>query len=98
MEVHFTPELERKLSDLAVRRGQGTEELVQKFVAERVDELSRLEVFGGHGQPLQNAADIILDRMRNLPPGIMAALPKDGASQHDHYIYGWPKRAVMKGG
>jgi hypothetical protein len=22
----------------------------------------------------------------------MAAQPKDGASQHDHYIYGWPKR------
>ena len=24
----------------------------------------------------------------------MAAMPADGASQHDHYIYGWPKREV----
>jgi len=43
-------------------------------------------------QPLQTAADIVLSRMRNVPPDIMATMPTDGASQHDHYIYGWPKR------
>lgn len=42
-------------------------------------------------RPLQTAADIILGRMRNVPPEIMATMPKDGASQHDHYVYGWPK-------
>jgi hypothetical protein len=42
--------------------------------------------------PLQTAADIVLDHMRNVPPEIMASMPKDGASQHDHYIDGWPKR------
>ena len=41
---------------------------------------------------LQTAADIVLGPMRNVPPEIMASMPKDGASQHDHYIYGWPKR------
>jgi hypothetical protein len=43
-------------------------------------------------RPLQTAADIILSSMRNVPPEIMATMPKDGASQHDHYIYGWPKK------
>jgi hypothetical protein len=43
---------------------------------------------------LQEAADIILDSMRDVPPEIMATMPEDGASQHDHYIYGWPKREV----
>jgi plasmid stability protein len=42
--------------------------------------------------PLQTAADIVLASMRNVPPEIMATMPEDGASQHDHYIYGWPKR------
>jgi len=42
--------------------------------------------------PLQTAAEIVLGRMRNVPPEIMATMPKDGASQHDHYIYGWPKK------
>ena len=42
--------------------------------------------------PLQTAADIVLRHMRNVPPEILATMPKDGASQHDHYIYGWPKK------
>jgi hypothetical protein len=37
--------------------------------------------------PLQTAAEIVLGRMRKVPPEIMATMPKDGASQHDHYIY-----------
>ena len=45
-------------------------------------------------RPLQAAAQIILDSMRDIPPEIMATMPTDGASQHDHYIYGWPKRDV----
>jgi hypothetical protein len=43
-------------------------------------------------RPLLAAAQIILDSMKDIPPEIMATLPTDGASQHDHYIYGWPKR------
>lgn len=43
-------------------------------------------------RPLQTAAEIILSSMRDVPPEIMATMPRDGASQHDHYIYGWPKK------
>ena len=43
-------------------------------------------------KPLQTAADIVLSCMRNVPAEVMATMPTDGASQHDHYIYGWPKR------
>jgi hypothetical protein len=42
--------------------------------------------------PLQTVADIILSSMRNVPTSVMATMPHDGASQHDHYIYGWPKK------
>ncbi len=45
-------------------------------------------------RPLQTVAEIILSSMRDVPPEIMATMPSDGASQHDHYIYGWPKRDV----
>jgi len=55
--------------------------------------LSQLACAGpSGGQPLKTVAEIILDCMRNVPPEIMATMPTDGASQHDHYIYGWPKR------
>jgi hypothetical protein len=45
-------------------------------------------------RPRQTAAQIILDSMKGVPPEIMATMPTDGASQHDHYIYGCPKRGV----
>ena len=31
---------------------------------------------------------------RSVPAYLFAGLPTDGASQHDHYIYGTPKRPV----
>ena len=43
-------------------------------------------------RPRRHIADVIVENMSNIPPDMMAAMPKDGASQHDHYIYGWPKR------
>jgi hypothetical protein len=50
-------------------------------------------------RPRQSIADFIVESMKDLPPEIMldaatATMPTDGASQHDHYIYGWPKREV----
>jgi hypothetical protein len=43
-------------------------------------------------RPHRHIAGVILENMRDVPPEIMACMPKDGASQHDHYIYGWPKK------
>jgi len=40
MEVHFSPEMERKLNDLAAQTGRGASELVQDVVAGYVDELA----------------------------------------------------------
>jgi antitoxin component of MazEF toxin-antitoxin module len=34
----------------------------------------------------------IAARARALPPEVLDALPEDLASQHDHYLYGTPKR------
>lgn len=40
MEVQFTPELEKKLNDLAAQTGRGPGELVQDVVAGYVDDLA----------------------------------------------------------
>jgi hypothetical protein len=42
--------------------------------------------------PDRHIADVILENMRDVPLEVMARMPQDGASQHDHYIYGWPKK------
>jgi plasmid stability protein len=36
--------------------------------------------------------EAILDNMEDVPSEAFASLPKDGASQVDHYLYGHPKR------
>ncbi|MBV9265054.1 MAG: hypothetical protein JO061_02680 [Acidobacteriaceae bacterium] len=36
--------------------------------------------------------EIIAENMRQVPPEDLATLPRDGASQIDHYVYGHPKR------
>ena len=56
---------------------------LQKLAAEQERALSR---------PHRHIADVICENMRDVPPEIMARMPQDGASQHDHYIYGWPKK------
>jgi antitoxin component of MazEF toxin-antitoxin module len=34
----------------------------------------------------------IAEMARALPPDVLDQFPADGASQHDHYLYGAPKR------
>ena len=39
MEVHFTPETEKKLKDLATKSGRGTDDLVEDAMAGYFDEV-----------------------------------------------------------
>jgi len=43
-------------------------------------------------RPHRHIADVICENMQDVPAEIMSRMPEDGASQHDHYIYGWPKK------
>jgi hypothetical protein len=47
MEVHFPPELEKKLTDLAALSGRPAGELVQDAVAGLVDELAETRKHAG---------------------------------------------------
>jgi predicted DNA-binding protein len=44
MEVHFTPELEKKLADIASQAGRSADDLVQDVVAGYVEELAEVRV------------------------------------------------------
>jgi len=44
--------------------------------------------------PGRSLAARIREIWADMPDEIRAKLPADGASQHDHYIYGVPKRDV----
>ena len=74
--------------------GVPLETFVERVVLERIHAPGSEESPSAEERPLKTAADIVLKHMRDVPPEVMAKMPKDGASQHDHYIYGWPKREV----
>jgi hypothetical protein len=83
------PQEEANLIAMAEAKGLTVNDLIrealERILTERQPDAEK---------PLQTAADIVLERMRNVPTDAMARMPRDGASQHDHYIYGWPKRDV----
>jgi hypothetical protein len=50
------------------------------------------EASGGGGSDRRHIWDVIAENMKDVPQEDFAALPKDGLSQIDHYVYGVPKR------
>jgi hypothetical protein len=46
----------------------------------------------GASAVLRPISQVIAEIMADTPPEELRKLPADGASEHDHYIYGWPKR------
>ena len=82
LTTQLSDEQATTLETKAAAEGLSVEEWIQKL-AQPDPTMSR---------PLPHIADIILENMKDVPPEIMATMPKDGASQHDHYIYGWPKK------
>jgi hypothetical protein len=83
LTIKLSDEQATALRAKAAAEGLSVEEWIQKLAAPPQPIPER---------PLQAAAEIILSSMRNVPPEVMAAMPSDGASQHDHYIYGGPKK------
>lgn len=55
------------------------------------EEHEKVRITVAESQP--SLAERIAARVRVLQPETLDRLPTDGAAEHDHYIYGTPKRA-----
>jgi hypothetical protein len=83
------PQEEAKLVALALAKGVSTDTLVRQAV-DRI-----LSDEGGQPNEKRESRpiwEVLLDNIKDVPPEEFARLPKDGASEHDHYLYGHPKR------
>ena len=40
----------------------------------------------------RHIGDVFREIWSDVPPEVWKTMPTDGASEHDHYIYGWPKK------
>jgi Arc/MetJ-type ribon-helix-helix transcriptional regulator len=96
MNIQLSKELEQFVHD-AVRAGRYARE--DDVIS---DALTRLKQAMPEGAPApgvsdQTAApqpilDMVDELRKKVPPAEWDRLPVDGAAQHDHYIYGTPKR------
>jgi predicted transcriptional regulator len=64
MEIHLTPETEKKLKDLAAQSGRGTDDLVEDAMAGYVDELAQTR-------------DLLNSRYDDLKSGRVKPIPGD---------------------
>ena len=90
LEIH-RPELEALLME---RMKSGAFENFEDVIMQALETSSAAEQQPGISRPRRHISEIIRENMSRVPAETMEAMPTDGASQHDHYIYGWPKRDV----
>jgi len=84
------PQEEARLIAAAQAKGLSTDALVREALDRILAEVP--EVPPEQTRESRPIWEVILDNMKDVPPEEFAKLPKDGASEHDHYLYGHPKR------
>jgi hypothetical protein len=83
------PQEEAKLVALARAKGVSTDTLVRQALDNILADVPAPGSKPASGTPIWEQ---IADNMRDALPEEFAKLPNDGASEHDHYLYGHPKR------
>ena len=89
VKIELSPEKEAALKAQAEARGLTVEQWLLTLAEQSGSLPLAVEQSREGSRPIW---EIIVDNMKDVPPEDLAALPKDGASQVDHYVYGHPKR------
>ena len=95
----LTPEQKGLLATLSRETGKPVPALLAEALAvlqehERLDHhRADVSVTPPPAVPLPSVLDIFREAREGVPDETWKALPEDLAAQHDHYIYGTPKRS-----
>jgi DNA-binding GntR family transcriptional regulator len=88
VRLELAPEVQAGLLAQAQNSGTTLEAVAEQVLARHVQEI-RKEPINGEHRPIW---EVISDIVKDVPDEVFDRLPRDGASQVDHYIYGLPKR------
>ena len=84
------PQEEARLVAAAQAKGVSTDDLLREALNRVLADAAALpETANAEARPIW---EVMLDNIEGISPEEFAKLPKDGASEHDHYLYGHPKR------
>ena len=89
--IELPPEKEAALKEQAKAAGLSAEEFALQTLSESLPKASEARK-ADEPRPDETVGEMIRRIVGNPPPEEIAKLPKDAASQIDHYIYGHPKR------
>jgi hypothetical protein len=90
LSIRLSDEVAAALSAKAKSRGLSVEQYAQHVLEEDLEKQP-----GAEGSfTARPISEGIAQIMAATPPEELATLPVDGASEHDHYVYGWPKRKI----
>jgi Ribbon-helix-helix protein, copG family len=101
MHIDIPDDLNRRLEQLAKGTGRDVSALVCEAIEQRLALEEQLadnpDTAYGNGGPEKTDKpvwELFEDASREIPDEELDRLPTDGSLQHDHYIYGTPKRPV----
>jgi hypothetical protein len=83
------PQEEARLNALAESKGVSTGAVLTEAVQRYLDDA---DVQVGRGKTTSSLLDIFLEGIEEVPAEEWEKLPRDGASEVDHYLYGSPKK------
>jgi hypothetical protein len=97
MAISLSPDLDERIQQKVLRLGYRTPEDVIRKALDALDAQEQQEV--RQPRTVKNKPPLPVwqrfqDAARAIPEEELAALPVDGASEHDHYLYGLPKRSA----
>ena len=75
------------IEEAIVERLRALDAEEQKRVLDFVEGIERQK-----SQPAKTLWDAIQDIVKDVPDDVWEKLPTDGSEQHDHYLYGSPKK------
>ena len=75
------------IEEAIVERLRALDEVKQKRVLDFLQGIERQK-----SQPAKTLWDAIQDIVKDGPDEVWERLPTDGSEQHDHYLYGSPKK------
>jgi hypothetical protein len=84
------PKEEARLVAAAQAKGISMDSLIREALKTIIDDPAGPP--GGSPGKVRPIWEVMLDNMSDVSAEEFGALPGDGASEHDHYLYGHPKR------
>ncbi len=84
------PQEEARLIAAAQAKGVSTDDFVREALSRVLaDSPTEASISEAGERPIW---EVMLNNLGDVTPEEFAKLPRDGASEHDHYLYGTPKR------